>query len=870
MLTNIKNFSTELVLMLLMFLVLPFLMIPDWVYEYSTQKYLVSTIFISAVFGVLLLKKIRNSLNIKFTISHLFFVAFGISGFLSVISVIINNPDYTRTSFDVALYLMLMVFTAFLITNIFGKNFKWIEIGLFVFTMTGTLVAINGLLNSFYGYDLLLGNIGDPSRRVFIRAFIGNPNFVSDYLATLVPLSVYFVIRQKSNVFVRIYSSANIFIMYWVVLLTRTRSVNFGFLVGIVFFIIVFLLSKKSEETKKFVKSKKFLFWVLIVLIIITFLFVIFNFNNPLNPQGRVSSAAGIASVAEGSAWNQRLLSWESSVKKFLEPEIPMHRYIGSGISTYQVYAITYLGELQYERPQRYIPYWNNFKRTHNDYLQVLGEMGIIGFISLFGLLISMFIIFIKVIRVEREFNKLLLICLYGWSAIIIAIHAFTEFALHMQPNIMICLFIFSTALSEQFVPMKKIEIKKSYLILAPILVLSVISVYLKYNNTMSEVYFKDANYKSSMSDAYQRAVDREIIPALNNHNEELNSLRTQITRHSPGSQGFRTIQSRISEVESEIERLENLRVQYSDESQRFYEESMEDYLTSLDKNPNFGKSAFYLAQLFTKQPYRFRVLSYEDLPDVFNNNRDEYRHIVNEFNGNLRLMPFSNSQIRRTVEELYIETTNENIQNQLMNIQALYDQTNYLESAYISFTEKNSYRLIAKLNFVIFQRYDALKSSLPDIIEIIEQKQNYAYEEFHHWYTKATEILLASWQRFPEWQDVYSEYLTLTINSLAYFDEEEILNRIIPIMKTDGFASYNMALIAHGIPEDSLEVIRRFYLNINEENKAILLNEVITSYADVFEFYSQQKIENTTIYERYSSRIDRFLNAYEFFNQHQ
>ena len=36
----------------------------------------------------------------------------------------------------------------------------------------------------------------------------------------------------------------------------------------------------------------------------------------------------------------------------------------------------------------------------------------------------------------------------------------------------------------------------------------------------------------------------------------------------------------------------------------------------------------------------------------------------------------------------------------------------------------------------------------------------DYSYQEFHHWYNKALDILPASWNSYPEWEDVYSEYL--------------------------------------------------------------------------------------------------------------
>jgi O-antigen ligase len=712
-----------------------------------------------------------------------------------------------------------------------------------------------------------MGQISDITKRISLRSFIGNPNFVSNYLASIIPLSCYFVLKKNSGIILRIYSCINIFVMYWVVLITNTRSINAAFLAGIFFMFLSFIISKKSEEIMKTIKSKKFTDWLFLIFLIIVFLFIIFNFNTPLNKYGYADTFDRIASLTKGGAWNNRILGWESTIAIFNEEDIPIHKFLGSGISTYQIYASKYLGELQHKRPEMYFAHWSNYKRAHNDYLQVLGEMGLIGFIGVLGILISIFIYYIKVLKNTDDFNKLLLYCMYGWSAFIMAAHAFTEFPLQIQPNIFICVFIFSTALSEQFIPIKTLEIKKSFFILIPLLILSLISTYFKVNQTLSERYFLQGEINRRASDSYYEIVINQLNPNLIWLNDQLSILNKKNEANILGSFEFNQNLNAINEIENEKERIETLITQYTFEAQKYYDKSIDYFLKSLDKNKNFGLSKIMLGQLLSKQPFRFNNLTYEDLPDVFNNSRNEYRHLNNDFKGNLNLMPFNDSYLRSTVEEIYINTDNEEIKDILLNIQSFYDQINYLESAFISFSEKNSYRQISKLNFIIYQEYNILKILMPDKIEIINKKMERTYQEFHHWYNKALDILPASWNSYPEWEDVYSEYLFLTIKTIETKNEKEVYNRVIPIIQKDGFANHHMTKYSYGIPKNSLILLTSFYNILKDEKlKENLVKEVLISYKDVYNIYKKEKEESTQIYTEYLNSINEFLELYELF----
>jgi O-antigen ligase len=849
-------------------------MVPKFVHEYSTQKHFVFSVFLFFILVYYLFKHISKPLELKYSSAHIFLLLFGISGFLSLISVSIENKYYLSTSVGTAFYLALIILFSYLVTSRFGENFKFIEIGLFMFMITGTIIAFDGLLNKFLGFDLFFGKYGDPSQRITLRTTIGNPNFVSDYLAQLLPISIYFTLRKDTKFYTRIFSLINVFIMLWVILLAQTRSIYLSTVIGLAFSAISFFMTKKKDSLKSYIKTKQFKIWTLLVLGVILFLFVMFNFETPFNKGGEVIATERFSALTSVSSWDERMLSWLSAVKQFNDKNHRNHFFIGSGINTYSVYSLHYLAQVQNENPERFLYAWNNFKRAHNDYLQVLGETGLFGFLSIIMMILSLVFIYFKVLKHEQDNdNKNLLFPLFGWSAVVMIIHAFTEFAFHLQPNITLSVFILSVAVSKQFNPkIKSLKIKKGYVFIILMLVVAFVSCYFKFNESLSEAYYVIANSHYSAMLSFKDAYDNQLPNIISQLQSQKNALQDQLLNYSFNSQEFKNITQNIAKIESEINKYQELKLKYEDSIAISYEQSFNYFLKSLNSNNNFGKSAFYMAQLFSSD-VRLNHLKYEDLPKVFNLELNEYQFMISRFNGALDLMPFPDNILRDTVEPVYTTTKLDNNSKILiLRIQSLYDSINQLEYAYTSFNEKNAYRLIGRMYYNIVVLYEQLKENIPlesQIQSNIEKLQLEAYNNFHYWMQKAIYILPGGWNRFPEWENIYSEYILLTGRCLEIYPENEITGKIIDITKKDGLANYYMAKKSRGIPDNSLTVLSEVYLALKDrDNKLKLANAVVDNYQNVYQYYKQLKNENSQGYLQYQKRIDSFLNEYEFFER--
>jgi len=870
------NLPNDIILMILLFLLIPFLMIPKFVYEYSTQKHFVFSIFLFIILFYYLVKYYSISFELKYSSAHVFLFMFCISAFLSLISVYLENKYYLSTSAGTAFYLALIVLFSYLVSSRFGENFKFIEIGLFMFTITGTIIAFDGLLNKFLGFDLFFGQYGDPSRRITLRTTIGNPNFVSDYLAQLLPISIYFTLRKDTKIYTRIFSLGNVFLMFWVILLTQTRTIYFATFIGLVFSIISFLISNKKDSLKSYAKTKEFKIWTLLVFSVILFLIVMFSFETPFSKGGKVTATERLAALTSVSSWNDRILSWLSAVKQFNDKNHRNHFFIGSGINTYSVYSLHYLAQVQEGNPERFLSAWCNFKSAHNDYLQVLGETGIFGFLSIIMMILSLVFIYFKVLKHEQDNdNKNLLFPLFGWSAVVMIIHAFTEFAFHLQPNITLSVFILSVAVSEQFNPkIKSLKIKKSYVFVILMLVVALVSCYFKFSESLSEAYYVVANSHYNEMLLSLDVSQNQVPNILTQLEIQKNIQQNQLRNYPFNSTEYNKITQNIAKIESEIKKYQEIKANYENKLLQSYEQSFNYFLKSLSKNRNYGRSAFYLAQLFPSD-VRLNNLRYEDLPKIFSSELDEYKFMISKFEGTIDLMPFPDDVLRDTVEIIYKDSTtdiNDSAKSLILRIQTFYDMINQLEYSFISFNEKNAYRLIGKMYYNIVVLSEQLKGFIPSdshILPNVEKLQLEAYNNFHHWMQQTIYIIPGGWNNIPEWENIYFEYLLLTAECLDIYPENEVIEKIIEITQKDGTANYYMAKKFRGIPDDSLTLLSEIYLTLSErDTKLRLVEAVVENYQRVYQYYNQLKNENSQTYLMYQQRIDSFLNEYEFFQR--
>ena len=332
------------------------------------------------------------SLSLQESITYFFIF---LSGFLimSIISKIIHNKRDLRKVMKVIMWFAVLQSMFGIIIYFF--DFKQIlffyEKNYYMESVTGTFINRNNF--SFY---LLISFIVSTSYLEFYKKYF----FKNDKLNIFnFLLSELFLIRLA------------ILIIAIGILLTKSRAGN------ITFFIILF-----SIFALDIYKYRKFTFISISVISIVLIDLIILS--NILGGEKTIERLALTSFEGERS----RIEVFQLGIKEFMNYPI-----FGYGMGGFEV-----LYDLKYN--VKYLFY----DHVHNDFIEYLGELGIVGFVILF-ISFPLFIFFhIKKSSMPSELKQLSLFCFMA-----ILIHGNLDFALHIPANIFLLFLIYGICLSD-------------------------------------------------------------------------------------------------------------------------------------------------------------------------------------------------------------------------------------------------------------------------------------------------------------------------------------------------------------------------------------------------------------------------------------
>ena len=363
--------------------------------------------------ALICLKKAKIRLNNVIQIQWIILVAYLALGLI-----------YTIDTNKLILVLLQYLFYIFLLIMNFKYEFykKALDIILLICTVLGIIVIVtiidnNFIVNNFsflYAESTLKSIIGRTSGNAYggilgevaYSAFamnIGIAIIVSKYLS-----------KQKLSV------------VNWVQLIIFMIGIMVSFkrsllLIPIFAFFILFLISKKNNKMKNAIK----LFVVLIGIVII----ILAIFPEALDTLGRFSSE-----TANGDVLNGRTDLWKYSFDMFKENPI-----FGLGYSSYTEYCYS----------QGY--YYDYL--AHNIYIQLLGEVGIVGFTLFIAFFINALIKTVKSIKREENIETLYLLYFSLFMQIVFLVYGLTGNPLYFSQQMiiyMLCISILSNIGTKQ------------------------------------------------------------------------------------------------------------------------------------------------------------------------------------------------------------------------------------------------------------------------------------------------------------------------------------------------------------------------------------------------------------------------------------
>ena len=885
----------------------------EYTYEFSTPKYAILTVA-TLLIGVYLLVKLLQTKKFKFFASkvHFIWLAFSVVALLSTINTWRENPYFFRQAFDIGLYLFLNMLLSFYFSTILDDKQK-ISRFLFVFVLTGLFIAVNAILNFYWGYDMMLGQVGEPFQRASIKANVGNVIFVSNYLNMLLPIALYFVIsldlgvmsvRKFSGIlFMKLLSLFSAILYLDVIIFSQTRSEYLALVLEVVLLILAyfFFIRKREEkaETELQKNAPKLLaklkslrrMSILIFVVMAIILVIVYNVPSPFNNYGKFSMTERFSAMASVSSRDERFLSWFSTIYIWKN-----HKLFGQGIGTYQLYGLYGIGDLTADKPI-YSYGWNNFKRAHNDYFQVLSETGIVGLALIIVMLILLVIYVLKNIQKLQERDDTILFSMLVLSGVVFAFQSFFSFPGHLLPNALMATFVLSAGLGKYFnkVDGKEYEIKGAKAVVLGLILISSVagSTYLRWNHFISEVYFRNGNvaFQTLSQLRTQLAQIDDYLKQLDQIESELNNFSGQFQIYSPENwHKYKQSQAgnlgglyNRAQAESErLQNIQNIRNQIAQnrraltaqkeaiphELTKYYEQAKSYFLKSVKLNHTYGKSYFYLAAL-ASDPVRINILkdALRKNPEaVLSQNYDEFQNILpNKF----KYAYFKDLAVYIKNNPSFIDKID------MATAQAIVDSACLYEFSLLTFTERNTFKTLAI-------RYNSLyliaKTLTDNIAEEEINKKTLALEsiffnKFDTWVRKTLYIMPGGWNRFPDWknldielatkggQDIYRYFAGLTVQALDPINVES-RNLLVDLARLEAKTCKFMEVKGvWGVPDgvlDYLHALAREYQVISEYQESVVTySQLIEWYKENYDLISKKVNDK----EYWDNNFNRFID---------
>ncbi len=421
---------------MLLIVLLPLVVVPQYYNAFSFPKetiFKLGLILIALTIGLEFILGQRNKINKNQNLKTIVFIFLTGIIILTIVSFLANNKEISFRGFDKYVFLFLLFILSTIIFND-SKDFK--KNVLIFLVLSGTVVSCLGILNLF---GVTIFKMPAFAGRWRFISTIGNPNMLGEFILPMSILSLglaFFEKDKKKKIFFGILFLLNSFI----VLFTQSRAVFISYFIALVIFYLIILRNKKVIfQVKR--KFQPLIIPTIIVLILIL----------SMIPLGKNKSLFG--RLKEGIRFRDyntrlRILHVKTSINMFME------KPFGRGINNYKIENYKYLYKILKTEDIKLPDRLSFFNHPHNEYLNILVETGIFGFLLFCGTIV--FIIF-KFKR-RREIDFIDIACFSAFIGILI--NALFSGNLH-QVLIQAVLIIIVTILLEESYKQKEITFFK-------------------------------------------------------------------------------------------------------------------------------------------------------------------------------------------------------------------------------------------------------------------------------------------------------------------------------------------------------------------------------------------------------------------------
>ena len=178
-------------------LTVPLFFIPNFLIEAQIQKYMLFSILMSILLVKWAFRMVTHDIELTFSLPVLGWSLFSIVCVIS--SFKLTGQPFFWNSFEVGIYILFTAIIAIYLSNL-RIDERFVTKVCFFLMITGLIISIDGIVNYHLNYSIFTNEYMGTymwQRPSNIKANIGNPNFISDYLALLLPIAIYFFLSIK-------------------------------------------------------------------------------------------------------------------------------------------------------------------------------------------------------------------------------------------------------------------------------------------------------------------------------------------------------------------------------------------------------------------------------------------------------------------------------------------------------------------------------------------------------------------------------------------------------------------------------------------------------------------------------------------------
>jgi len=322
-----------------------------------------------------------------------------------------------------SLALVLFFFLFYLVVSNFVKRREDVNLILYSLLMSAFLASLYGLLQYL---GVMRGAQGGHGLGEVIST-MGNRNYLGGFLAYLLFPVTILIVRLKSSI-LRALAIGLIAFSFGTVMLLQQTGTIVGLVAGAIAFVVAWAIFRPVEPIKK---NR---IWLIALLAVLAFTFLVEAPSGPLNSVVGLSASSSGSWISRAWAHNAgKTRSWDWWVGWEMFKDHPL---FGVGMGNYKLnfvpYKAAFLATPQGAPYDFYIP---RAAQAHNEYVQVIAEMGALGIIALLSILVMLPLFFWVRLRGNTDEGDRLDLILLGSGVVVFLVHALFSFPAHLPAS---------------------------------------------------------------------------------------------------------------------------------------------------------------------------------------------------------------------------------------------------------------------------------------------------------------------------------------------------------------------------------------------------------------------------------------------------